>query len=58
MKSKSTSGIVKKLMNFNFLVSGAIESIYVSNLSMKGEDICRLLNERLKRQEESEEKHS
>ena len=46
MKSKTTSGIVKKLMTFNFLVSGAIESIYVSNLSMKGEDICRLLNDR------------
>lgn len=58
MKSKTTSGIVKKLMTFNFLVSGAIESIYVSNLSMKGEDICRLLNERLKRQNESEEKPS
>lgn len=43
-------------MTFNFLVSGTIESIYVSNLSMKGEDICRLLNERLKRQDESEEK--
>lgn len=58
MKSKTTSGIVKKLMTFNFLVSGAIESIYVSNLSMKGEDICRLLNEHLKRQDESEEKPS
>lgn len=58
MKSKSTSGIVKKLMTFNLRVSGAIESIYVSNLSMKGEDICRLLNERLKRQKESEEKES
>lgn len=45
-------------MTFKFLVSGAIESIYVSNLSMKGEDICRLLNEHLKRQDESEEKPS
>lgn len=40
MKSRSTSGIVKKLMAFNFYVTGAIETIYVSNLIMKGNDIC------------------
>ena len=40
MKSRSTSGIVKKLMAFNFYVTGAMETIYVSNLIMKGNDIC------------------
>lgn len=35
MKSRTTSGIVKKLMAFNFYVTGAIETIYVSNLIMK-----------------------
>lgn len=55
-KSKTTSGIVKRLMAFNFKVTRAIATIYVSNLSMKGEDICRLLNERLERQNKSEEK--
>lgn len=55
-KSKTTSGIVKRLMAYNFKVTGGIATIYVSNLSMKGEDICRLLNERLERQNKSEEK--
>lgn len=43
-------------MAFNFKVTGAIATIYVSNLSMKGGDICQLLNERLERQNKSEEK--
>ena len=34
MKSRTTSCIVKKLMAFNFNVTGAIETIYVSNLRM------------------------
>lgn len=58
MKSRSTSGIVKKLMAFNFYVTGAIETIYVSNLIMKENDICNLLNERLKRQKISDERQS
>jgi transposase-like protein len=58
MKSRTTSGIVKKLMAFNFYVTGAIETIYVSNLIMKENDICNLLNERLKRQKISDERQS
>lgn len=53
MKSKATSNIIKKLMTFNFFISGAIETIFVSNLTMKEEDIYRLLNERLKGQAKS-----
>lgn len=58
MKSRTTSGIVKKLMAFNFNVTRAIETIYVSNLRMKGDGICHLLNERLKRQKMSDERQS
>ena len=42
MKSRSTSGIVKKLMVFNFYVTGAMETIYVSNLRMNRDGICHL----------------
>lgn len=45
-------------MAFNFNVTGAIETIYVSNLIMKENDICNLLNERLKRQKMSDERQS
>lgn len=42
MKSRTTSGIVKKLMAFNFYVTGAMETIYVSNLRMNRDGICHL----------------
>lgn len=58
MKSRSTSGIVKKLMVFNFYVTGAIETIYVSNLIMKLDDIYHLLNERLNGQKMSDERQT
>lgn len=35
-----------------------METIYVSNLIMKGNDISHLLNERLKRQKLSDERQS
>ena len=58
MKSRSTSGIVKKLMAFNFYVTGAIETIYVSNLRMNRDGICHPLNERLNGQKLSDERQS
>ena len=58
MKSRTTSGIVKKLMAFNFYVTGAMETIYVSNLRMNGDDICHPLNERLNGQKLSDERQS
>ena len=45
-------------MAFNFYVTGAIETIYVSNLIMKGNDICHLLNERLNGQKMSDERQT
>jgi|GEM_PF-3615313 len=45
-------------MAFNFNVTGAIETIYVSNLIMKLDDIYHLLNERLNGQKLSDERQS
>lgn len=35
-------------MSFNFKKTGAIENIPAGNLTMKGKDVCDLLNARLK----------
>ena len=45
-------------MAFNFNVTGAIETIYVSNLRMNGDDICHLLNERQNGQTMSDERQT
>lgn len=36
------------MMKFNVSVSGAIESILVQNLTMRGKEICNTLNNRMK----------
>ena len=45
-------------MAFNFNVTRAIETIYVSNLIMKLDDIYHLLNERLNGRKMSDERQS
>lgn len=44
---EESSGVRQSVMRFNFNAVGAIESIPVDHLTMKGKDICRLLNERI-----------
>lgn len=46
-KLEKSSGFMQRLMAFNFKVSGAIESLSADNLTMKGKEICDILNERL-----------
>lgn len=48
-KMDRSSGFMRKLMSFNILFSGAIESIPVYDLTMNGGEICDLLNSRLER---------
>lgn len=45
---EDSSSFKQSLMNFNFNQTRAIENIPVVNLTMKGKDICDLLNRRLK----------
>lgn len=40
--------LIKKLMVFNLQLIGSIEAILVSNLTMRGNEICDMLNERIK----------
>lgn len=47
-KFEESSGVKQRVMRFNFNTLGAIESIPADNLTMKGKDICDLLNERLR----------
>jgi phosphoribosylformylglycinamidine synthase len=46
-KVEESSGFMQRLMAFNFKVSGAIESLPADNLTMKGKEICGILNGRL-----------
>lgn len=46
-KVEESSAVKQKLMEFNFRVAGAIEAIPCTNLTMKGEEICELLNSSL-----------
>ena len=48
MESPETSNFIKKLMVFNLQLIGSIEAILVSNLTMRGNEICDMLNERIK----------
>ena len=48
MESLETSNFIKKLMVFNLQLIGSIEAILVSNLTMRGNEICDMLNERIK----------
>ena len=48
-KFDESSGFMQKLMSLNFQVTGAVHNIYADNLTMKGKDICEILNERLER---------
>ena len=48
MESPETSNFIKKLMVFNLQLIGSIEAILVSNLTMRGNEICGMLNERIK----------
>lgn len=47
MESHTTSNFKKKIMRFNLYQTGAIEFILASNLSMKRNDILRILNEHI-----------
>lgn len=47
-KFEKSSDFKQRLMAFNFKETGAIENIPVHNLTMKGKEICDLLNSRLK----------
>lgn len=47
-KLEESPGFMQSLMSFNFKETGAIENIPAGNLTMKGKDICDLLNARLK----------
>jgi hypothetical protein len=53
-KIKSSSTILRRLMLFNMQVVGAVESFAISNLTMKGKEIYRLLEEHLKRNRSEE----
>lgn len=46
-KLEESSGFMQRLMAFNFNASGAIESLPADNLTMKGKEICNILNGRL-----------
>ncbi len=46
-KFDGASDLKQNIMNFNFNEIGAIENIPVHNLTMKGKDICDILNRRL-----------
>ena len=46
-KVEESSGFMQRVMRFNFKVSGAIESLPADNLTMKGKEICDILNGRL-----------
>lgn len=48
-KVEESSDFKQRLMTFNFKKTGAIENILVANLTMKGKEICDLLNWRLKK---------
>lgn len=39
----------QRLMMFNANITGAVENIFANNLTMKGKEICNLLNARLDR---------
>ena len=47
-KFEESSGFKQGLMKYNFNETGAIENIPVVNLTMKGKEICDLLNRHLK----------
>ena len=47
-KMENTSCLTQRMMKFNVSVSGAIESILVQNLTMRGKEICNTLNNRMK----------
>ena len=46
-KFEEASDLKQSIMNFNFNEIGAIENIPVHNLTMKGKEICDILNSRL-----------
>lgn len=46
-KLEESSSFMQRMMTFNFNVSGAIESLPADNLTMKGKEICDILNGRL-----------
>ena len=46
-KFDGASDLKQNIMNFNFNEIGAIENIPVHNLTMKGKEICDILNRRL-----------
>lgn len=46
-KLKTSPGLVQRVMAFNLKVAGSIESFSAYNLTMKGKEICELLNGRL-----------
>lgn len=48
MESPETSNFIKKLMAFSLQLTGSIEAILTLNLTMKGNEICDMLNERIK----------
>ena len=47
-KMDNASCLTQRMMIFNVSVSGAIESILVQNLTMRGKEICNTLNNRMK----------
>lgn len=47
-KMEESSCLTKRVMKFNASVTGAIESIPVQNLTMRGKEICYTLNSRMK----------
>lgn len=48
-KFENSSGFMQRLMSLNLMVAGTVDAISTDNLTMKGKDICNILNERLKR---------
>lgn len=50
-KLEESSGFMQRMMTFNFNVSGAIESLPADNLTMRGEEICDILNGRLNKKD-------
>ena len=47
-KMENASCLTQRMMKINVSVSGAIESILVQNLTMRGKEICNTLNNRMK----------
>ena len=47
-KLAKTSGLKQRMMAFNVEASGAVESFLADGLAMKGQELCNLLNSRLK----------